>query len=35
MYLDANNLHGWSIFQKIPENCFKWEKRYLNLMSSS
>ena len=35
MYLDANNLHGWAIFQKLPVNCFKWKKRYLNLMSSS
>ena len=24
MYLDANNLHGWTMSQKLPENVFKW-----------
>ena len=23
MYLDANNLHGWEMFQKLPVNGFK------------
>ena len=23
-YLDANNLYGWAMFQKIPEIGFKW-----------
>ena len=26
MYLDANNLHGWAMFQKIPVHGFKWVK---------
>ena len=24
MYLDANNLYGWAIIQKLPVNGFKW-----------
>ena len=24
MYLDANNLCGWAISQKLPVNGFKW-----------
>ena len=24
MYLDANNLYGWAIPQKLPVNGFKW-----------
>ena len=24
MYLDANNLYGWAISQKLPVNGFKW-----------
>ena len=24
MYLDANNLHGWGMSQKLPVNAFKW-----------
>ena len=35
MYLDANNLYGWAMFQKLPVNGFKWKKMYLNLMMSS
>ena len=23
-YLDANNLYGWAMFQKLPKNNFKW-----------
>ena len=26
MYLDANNLYGWGISQKLPVNGFKWNK---------
>ena len=26
MYLDANNLYGWKMFQKFPVNGFKWKK---------
>ena len=26
MYLDANNLYGWTISQNIPVNAFKWKK---------
>ena len=25
MYLDANNLYGWAMSQKIPANGFKWK----------
>ena len=35
MYLDANNLYGWAMFQKLPVNGFKWKNMYLNLMKSS
>ena len=24
MYLDANNLYGWAMFQKLPADGFKW-----------
>ena len=24
-YLDANNLYGWAMFQKLPVNGFMWE----------
>ena len=27
MYLDANNFYGWAMFQKLPENGFKWIKK--------
>ena len=33
MYLDANNLYGWAMFQKLPADGFKWEK-CLSLMKS-
>ena len=26
-YLDANNLHGWAMSQKLPVNDFKWVKQ--------
>ena len=26
MYLDANNLYGWTISQKFPVGGFKWKK---------
>ena len=26
MYLDANNLYGWLMSQKLPINSFKWVK---------
>ena len=27
MYLDANNLYGWPISQKLPADVFKWIKK--------
>ena len=35
MYLDAKNLYGWTMSQKLPVNGSKWKKMYLNLMKSS
>ena len=32
IYLDTNNLYGWSMSQKLPVDSFKWEKMRLNLM---
>ena len=26
-YLDANNLYGWAVSQKLPINGFKWVKQ--------
>ena len=26
MYLDASNLYGWAMFQKLPVSGFKWKK---------
>ena len=27
MYLDANNLYGWTMSQKLPVDGFKWIKK--------
>ena len=27
IYLDANNLYGWAMSQKLPVDGFKWEKK--------
>ena len=27
MYLDANNLHGWAMSQKVPVNGFNWVEK--------
>ena len=35
MYLDANNLCGWAMSQKLLVNDFKQKKMYLNLMNTS
>ena len=29
LYLDANNLYGWAMSQKLPVNGFKWLKKCL------
>ena len=29
MYLDANSLYGWAMFQKMPVNSFKWKQNML------
>ena len=29
MYLDANNLYGWAMSQKLPVDGFKWVKELL------
>ena len=29
-YLDANNLYGWAMFQKLPVNGFIWVKKELS-----
>ena len=29
MHLDANNLYGWAMSQKLPVNGFKWVKKLL------
>ena len=28
MYLDANNLYGWAMLQKLPADGFKWKKMF-------
>ena len=27
-FLNANNLYGWAMPQKVPLNCFKWVKKW-------
>ena len=34
MYLEANNLYGWAMSQKLPVDGFKWKKMQLNLMKT-
>ena len=29
-YLDANNLYGWAMSQKLPVNSFKWVNNKIN-----
>ena len=31
-YLDANNLYGWVMSQKLSVDGFKWKQNMLNLM---
>ena len=30
-YLDANNLYGWTMSQKLPVSGFKWGKKYVKI----
>ena len=30
-YLDANNLSGWAMSQKLPVDGFKWKKKYIKM----
>ena len=30
-YLDASNLYGWAMSQKLPVDCFKWKKKYIEI----
>ena len=34
LYLDANNLYGWAISQKLPVDGFKWVKDILLIVKS-
>ena len=34
-YLDANNLYGWEMSQKLPTDGFKWVKKLLKFMRIS
>ena len=34
-YLDANNLYGWTMSQKLHADGFKWKKKRLSLMKTS
>ena len=36
-YLDANNMYGWAMSQKLPAKGLKWakQKKYLNLTKIS
>ena len=33
-YLDANNLYGWAICQKLSTNSFKWVEDLSHLMKA-
>ena len=35
MYLNANNIYGWAMSQRLPVNGFEWMNSYLNLMNIS
>ena len=30
-YLDASNLYGWTMSQKLPVDSFKWKKQYFKI----
>ena len=30
-YLNANNLYGWAMSQKLPVDGFKWKKLYIKI----
>ena len=34
-YLDANNLYGWTMSQKLPMNSFRWVEDLSQLMKAS
>ena len=34
-YLDANNLYGWAMSQKLPMNSFRWVEDLSQLMKAS
>ena len=34
-YLDASNIYGWAMSQKLPVSGFKWKKICQNLLKSS